>query len=142
MPFSDSRCVSDMSAHLQKPRLDGIEAYRTHSTRSQWESADPLGTGSDLFDPRLEVTPICSTAAVELDSSIVRVGLGFFFFGGAKEIDGVSMGTKTDCRGRNVESGWGQIRPGTRVTTGIYDGIKGLISEGGSRGPRPALTET
>lgn len=42
-----------------------VRAYWTHSTRSQWETADPLGSGSDPFDPCLEVTPIC----LGLDSS-------------------------------------------------------------------------
>lgn len=43
-------------------RTDGrTGAYWTHSARPRREAADPLGSGSDPFDPCLEVTPICST---------------------------------------------------------------------------------
>lgn len=52
-------------------------AYWTHSTRPQWETADPLGSGSDLFDPFLGVTPICS-AVMEFKST---GGVGLRFLG-------------------------------------------------------------
>lgn len=39
--------------------------------------------------------------------------------------DGVRMGTKADCRGRNVESGRGQIRPSLGSVQGFMMGLRG-----------------
>lgn len=99
-------------------------AYWTHSTPAQWETADPLGSGSDPFDPCLEVTPICLAVTRDGEEPGVRLGV---------------LEQRRRWRLGSTLGQWQRARKGkwrrwewdescTGVSAGAYTWIKGLTS--------------
>lgn len=133
MPFTDSRCVSDMSVHLLKPRQDRqglLNTFHQVAVGDSWStwlwfwSVWPLPGG----DPNLHG---CDRVGEHL-----RVGPGFLEKGRRWTLRSVSGQRQRGEVGMWIREGWDTT--GTGVSTGTYVGIKGLNSEGTSWTSKPA----